>query len=406
MENEDYASDFLIPPPERLWDILGNMVRRCPVAHSEQDGGFWVVTGYEDVFNVLQDWKTFSSTGAKMIPDFPDESRPPPLPPVDFDPPLQRQYRELIGPYLSPQAVAQHEAGTREIVADAIEAFVQDGRCDVAAQLGPKIVPAVFFRLIFDLHDDEELENIRQWAHKIVYDYTDPDSEQAGRNWFEWTAKLRARLLSEPRKDNILDAILYGTVEDGRPVTDAEFVGFVMDLVFGGFHSTIDAISNSVIKLAEYPDIQTRVREDPSLIPSFIEEVLRHIAPTSALARMCTRDTELHGQSIKAGERVMWSAAAANRDPKRFEQPDEFDIFREQSPHFTFGGGVHRCPGSTLARMETRVTLEELLARVTDIRFTDGEQVHRRAVHNIWWIPTYVPISFTPIPAQVGSRSG
>ena len=223
--------------------------------------------------------------------------------------------------------------------------------------------------------------------------------------WNEWVRTLMARRRNEPRRDDLIDAVLFGTVA-GRPLTDEEAQGAIQILTLGGFLTTADATCNLVVALIEQPELQDRLREDPSLIAPFIEEVLRLEPPVTSRPRRCALTAEVRGTEIPVDARVMVNLVAANRDPSEFDRPDELDLDRKQNRHLSFGAGIHRCIGSNVARLSLRIVLEELLSRLADIRYADGAQVQRHSAGgNTWRLVTSMPITFRSIAADPARAS-
>jgi cytochrome P450 len=406
MSAEEYETHF--PPliaPEEVFPTARHLLRTCPVTHSEIDGGFWVINRYEDNLRVLQDWRNFAvgspdGTSSIRVPYDPPGVNRPLFPPIDVNPPLHRQFREIINPYLSPQALAGHRAGFRRIIIDQIETFDRDGHCDLAGQLG-KVFPArLTFEELFGIDDSDELTQVRKWIRSLTYDlYREEPAVLGGfqRRLNDWTLDLIAQRRKKTTVENLIDALVHGTVE-GRPVTDAELVGTIQILILGGFSTTADATGNLIINMIEHR-LEQELRDDHSLIPLFVEEVLRLDPPITARARRCTHDVELGGETLRAGDRLIVNFVAANRDEAEFDHPDEFELHRTRNRHLTFSGGVHRCVGSTMARMSLSIMMEELLRRIGDIQFAPGQREKRVSFSvGVWRAVDYLPITFTPLP--------
>ncbi|MCP4908311.1 MAG: cytochrome P450 [bacterium] len=181
-------------------------------------------------------------------------------------------------------------------------------------------------------------------------------------------ARYFAGFIEERRKrpQDDLISILLAIDVNGRSLTQGELIGFGFLLLVAGHETTTNLISNALILLDQYPEARAKLLADPSLIPGAIEECLRFEAPVQGLARTTTRAVELHGQTIPADEMVLLLYGSANRDERKFEVPERFDVTRKPNEHLSFGFGSHFCLGSGLARLEGRVAFEELLARVPD----------------------------------------
>jgi cytochrome P450 len=193
------------------------------------------------------------------------------------------------------------------------------------------------------------------------------------------------------------DALLTRLVEaevDGERLTSEEVLGFVQLLLVGGQETTANLISNAVLCFLQHPDQLARLRAEPDLLPSAIEEVLRYRSPLHWMPRTTRRDVELHGRVIPGGKVVLPMIGSANRDPRQFPDPGRFDVTRAPNPHLAFGHGIHACLGAPLARLEGRIALADFLGRFRDFgRATDEpwEPRQARSVHG----PSRLPIRFT-----------
>jgi cytochrome P450 len=242
---------------------------------------------------------------------------------------------------------------------------------------------------IEDVDRDQVLEWIVAWTHH----HFEPEYAEIELAWVEWTKNMISRRRREARRDDLIDGLLHAEVQR-RPFTDDEIVGIVMIMIVGGVTTTADALSNILLRLASYPDLQDRLRGDPSLLGTAVEEFLRIEAPALGPARRCTRDAQFAGAEIKAGEQLFVHLAAANRDPARFPDPDVFDPTRSPNLHIAFGMGHHRCLGATFAQQNLRIVIERVLARMVDIRVPEGTQAERRP--GIVWGLRHLPLAFTP----------
>jgi cytochrome P450 len=395
---------------DNMWAVVDHLRTTCPVARSDApmglggtgEGGFFVLTRYDDVFAVLQDWRTFSSSGGPRAAEAGQIAQ---MPPITTDPPLQRDFRRLMNPHLSPQAVAPHEPQIRQIVTELIDDFIEDGQCDLVGQLARLHPPRMLYRCVFGVDDEADLQRNLEYMKMLdpgnPSNFVDPDRAAALIGWITWTSEFMTARRAGPRRDDIIDALLHGTVE-GRPLTDDEIGGAIRILILGGFFTTTDATSATMMQLIQHPELQDRLRKDPSLIPGIFDEVLRIEPPVISMARTCTRDTEVGGQPIKAGDSVLMHFGGANRDPAEFDRPADLEVDRQRNHHRAFGGGPHRCIGSNVARLNLRIVFEEILDRMHDIRITPGD-APRHARPGLGWGLEYLPITFTPGP-RLGRR--
>jgi cytochrome P450 len=354
------------------------------------DGG-WVVSSYRDAMGVISDPELYSSRVRRGAHEEPE------LIPLDIDPPLLLEYRRLLQPSLSLKAVATFEPLAREIITRLIDGVIESGRIeDFVSQVAQPFSSEVQWGWLVGVNEYDRAQALR-WMRVWTYDHFGPEYDEVERDWVAWTRKLIAdRRAGEPR-DDFLGDLLEGQVQ-GRPLTDDEVAGIMMIMIVGGVNTTADAMSNIVLRLAAYPELQEQLREDIQLVPHAIEEFLRLDPPALGPSRRCTRDTELGGQTIKEGEQVFVNFAAANRDPEVFANPLEVEIPRERNAHLSFGAGHHRCLGATFARQNLRVVFEEILVRMRNIRVPDGAHPHRHPA--IVWGLSELPVEFDPGPRR------
>ncbi len=359
-----------------------------PVTWSDAWGGFWVVTRYADVLRVAQDWETFSSARGVTVPYGPS---PYPAIPEMIDPPEHRIFKRLINAYLTPAVVAGWEEATRAIVRRLLDGFAAEGRCEFMEDFARPLPGLTFFELVMHAPPDELAEiNRLSTAASIP---TAKGAREARAAMLDWISEFVQRRQGEPPQSDVVDAVLGADI-DGRPITHEEIVGVIQLLLFGGLDTTAGALGMMMLRFCEDPEIPARLRDHPALIPEAAEELLRLDAPFLFIARTATREVSLGGRTIAEGDKVLISWASANRDDAEFACPHAFDPDREANRHLAFGAGPHRCAGSNLARLNIRLALEEVLARLHDIRLAEGADP---AYHSGFSrTPVAVPIEFTP----------
>jgi cytochrome P450 len=376
--------------PELAADLqptLARMRAECPVAHSDRYNGFWVFTRYEDVLAIAQDWQTFSSAQGLTVPVAPIAVR---NLPVELDPPLQRVFKRLINPWFTPAVVARWEDRTRTLVTRLIDEFASEGRCDFMAAFARPYPALSFFESAINAPAGD-IEKVAYMASKAGAP-NDPDAAECWAGLSEWIRNfIEDRRRGTPRGD-VVDAVIGAEIE-GRPITDEEIIGTVQLLILGGLETTAGALGAMMIRFCQEPEVAGQLRRRPELIPAAVEELLRLDGPFISIARTATRATQVGGQDIQAGEKVIIYWASADRDGAQFEDPDRFDAARPSNRHLAFGAGPHRCAGSHLARMNLRVALEELLPRLRDLRLEDPVDIRFHSTFNR--APLAVPITFT-----------
>jgi cytochrome P450 len=361
----------------------------CPVARSDAHGGFWVVSGYEEVLSVAQNWQAFSSAHGLSVTKSPTVVR---NLPVEADPPEQRVFKRLVNPYFTPAAVAGWEDQTRDLVTRLIDAFIADGHCEFMDAFARQLPSLAFFQLAINA-PEEDLEKVAHLA-SASSNPTTPNARESWLGLYQWIKDFISQRRAQPPRGDVVDAIISARV-DGRPITEDEIIGATQLLILGGLETTAGALGQMILRFCAQPEIPAQLREYPELIPDAIQELLRLDPSFVSVGRTAVQDVELAGHSIKSGDKVLIHWASANRDGGEFADPDVFDLARERNRHLGFGVGPHRCAGSNLARMNLRIALEELLRRLDDIRLADGTRIRYHA--GLTRSPLSVPITFTPI---------
>ncbi|WP_432856255.1 cytochrome P450 [Amycolatopsis sp. CA-161197] len=340
----------------------------CPVPHTDADGGYHVLTRYEDVRAVCAAPELFSSAQPAI------RGVPVRVIPIDTDPPEHREYRRILNPFFTRAALARHEPQLRELARTAIESFVDRGACDIVSDFAIPFSAGSLARIVFAT-DNRDLVDRGVAAAKDAAVTSSPEA-------FQTLAGLAMEALAEAEakpddgEDSVLRALVTATI-GGRPLTLEERLGMVTTLFLGGLDTTRGVIANIAYHLATRDDVEPILRA-PGGWQRELEEFLRHETTVAFMARTATQDTEIAGTPVKAGERVAVFFAAANRDPARFERPDELVFDRGGVPHVSFGFGIHRCLGLHFARIQLAVAFEELLARTTRFRLAPGAEIRRQ----------------------------
>ncbi len=358
-------------PPHALFKELR---QGCPVHWTREidefpeEGGFWSVTNAEDVHAVSRDWQTYSSeTGGVTVVSaiFPLELVRAMF--IGMDPPKHDRVKALFQAGFTPKRIAAHEQAIREIVCKTLDGL--DGRetCDLVNDVAQPVVSRVIGSFMGIPEEDDAT-----WARLMnsTLGAGDPDLNPAGieavmekevPEIFERCGRMIAARREHPTDD--LTSVLVHAEIDGGKLEEHEIVmGFFL-LVAAGNDSTKATYCSGMRALMEDPEQRALVLKDPELVPGVVEEALRMFPAFAHFRRTATKDTELGGQQIKAGERVVMWYASSNRDESRYEDPDHFDA-RRTTEHQAFGaGGRHFCLGTALARLELRILFEETLKR-------------------------------------------
>jgi cytochrome P450 len=382
----DHLSDDLA---QTMPATMARMRALCPVTHSDAHEGLWVVSGYEEALSVAQDWQSFSSAHGLSATKSRTLVR---NLPVEADPPEQRVFKRLVSPYFTPAAVERWEAATRALVTQLIDDFIEDGACEFMDAFARPLPSRAFFEFAISA-PAADLDKVAELA-SASSNPTVPNARESWLGLYAWIKTFLEERRGQAPRGDVVDAIASARI-DGRPITEDEAIGAVQLLILGGLETTAGALGLILLRFCREPGIAARLRARPELIPDAIQELLRLEPSFVSVGRTAVRDTELGGQPVKAGDKVLIHWASANRDGAEFADPDEFDLGRERNRHLSFGVGPHRCLGSNLARMNMRVALEELLRRLDGIRLADGADIRYHA--GLTRSPLRVPITFTPV---------
>jgi cholest-4-en-3-one 26-monooxygenase len=366
---------WLNGPPHELFS---EMRSKCPIHWTEsfeefpEEAGFWSVTTAEDIHAVSRDWETYSSEKGGVIlaaAGFPIELARAMF--IGMDPPKHDRLKALFQAGFTPRRIAAHEDEIRAIAVRVLDRLEGRESCDLVEDVAQPIVSRVIGSFMGIAEEDDII-----WARLMNSTLAagDPDINPEGVDGaverdvpeiFERCRKLIAERREHPTED--LTTVLVNAEVDGEKLEEHEIVmGFFL-LMAAGNDSTKATYCSGMRALMENPEQMQMLVEDPSLIPDAVEESLRMFPAFAHFRRTATKDTVLHGQEIKAGEKVVMWYASSNRDETRYEDPDRFDVTR-RADHQAFGaGGRHFCLGTALARLELRVMIEETLKRYPNI---------------------------------------
>jgi cytochrome P450 len=287
-----------------------------------------------------------------------------------MDPPQHTATRALITHAFGVRILPRVEPLARRVCAEFASRAPGSGVFDICNELST-VLPGNVIANLLGL-DDASVEKLRVWTEDLVSvnPGTPPEAQprivQTVNELETHVRKMLADRKNTPR-DDLASQLLEAEI-NGQRMTDDEVVSFFFLLVTAGFETTTHLITQALRILAIHPELTGRLRANPSSIPDFVEEVLRFEPSTHARLRLVKTDTELAGVSLPAGSLVMPLLASANRDERQFENPDRFDMDRKQRASLAFGHGIHFCLGATLARLEARIALEELLPRIRGVR--------------------------------------
>jgi len=370
----DHADPAYNQNVHQIWDQLRGT---CPVAHTDRYGGAWLPVTHADVSAVARDTDHFSSEGAVL------SNKPPrdqwistaPIggaPPITSDPPFHADARRLLLPAFSPQVVAEWEPEIRRLCNELIDNMGDIDIVDAAVQYAQNIPVYVIARMLgLPLEDSDYF---RETVHMVLEEIGAEFGERQGA--FE---KLDAYLTMHVQdhidnpKDDLIGFLLNAKIYD-QPLSPQHVVGTIILLMVAGIDTTWSSIGSSIWHLAQHPSDLLRMVNEPELLPTAIEELLRMYAPVT-MARIVAQDAEIGGCPVKRGDSVLLPFPAANRDPEVFPDADKVIIDREENRHVAFGLGIHRCLGSNLARLELRIAVQVFIQRFPKFELADPSTV-------------------------------
>jgi cholest-4-en-3-one 26-monooxygenase len=346
--------------------------------HPEPGGpGFWVITKYADVVTVGRDAATYSSDqkrgGVVMLEgraeDYQFEQGGNLM--LTMDAPEHTRYRKLVNRGFTPRQMRMLEPHIRDLTNQILDSVIEAGECDFVTDVAAELPLQVIAEMIGVPHEDRH--KVFEWSNRMIgsedpeFSVSAEEVQNAQVEMFMYANSLAQERRANPR-DDIMTALLEAEV-DGDQLTEMDFNLFFLLLAVAGNETTRNSISHGVRAFCDYPDQYQLLVDDPSRAKLAAEEVVRWASPVMYFRRNVTKDTELRGQEIKAGDKVSIWYISANRDEEVFDEPFSFDITRDPNEHVGFGGGgPHHCLGSNLARMEIYVLLEEMARRVPEIQ--------------------------------------
>lgn len=386
--------------------VTAELRKQCPVAWTEAYGGYWVVSRYKDVKSVALDDETFSSdndmTGERnggqgtAIPRAPMQ-----LIPLEVDPPRFNEYRKLLNPKFSPAAAELWRPFLRQTANAMIDRVCEAGECDLVKDLASP-VPAMLTMKLLGL-PLADWEDVATPFHEISWAV--PGSAMYQRA-IEGIFRVLGRLSEELTKrrdapaDDLLTFLLTSEIQN-EPLTEEEILKICFLQLIGGVDTSTGLLSHTYAWLSEHPEEKQRLVDEPELMKRATEEFLRWASPAPALARTVTAETELGGQRLCPGDRLLVSWASANQDAEVFDDPDTVNLDRWPNRHQAFGLGAHRCLGSNLGRVQFQEVLKVTLRRLPDVKVNLAAAQRYPSLGQVNGYAT-LPATFTP-SAPIGA---
>jgi cytochrome P450 len=307
-----------------------------------------------------------------------------PLIPLQVDPPDHRKYRRLLDPIFAPRRMNVLEPEITRLVNERIDGFIDSGRCDFATEFAVPLPSSVFLALVgLPLSELDTFLAMKDGILRPTGEDMDEikDSQKAAARRIEEYFAEAVKDRQKNRRDDVLSLFLDAEVVD-------EILGICFLFILAGLDTVTDSLECFVARLAQHPDERRQIVDDPAIIPSAVEELLRWETPVTTVARVATRDVELEGCPIHAGENIGIVIGSANTDEEAVPGADQVDLTRVENRHLAFGGGIHRCLGSNLARLELRVAMREWHRRIPEYSIVPGtELIYQMGLRQIDSLP-------------------
>ena len=346
----------------------------------------WQVFRYEDVLSILTDYSRFSSQAYELTGGFLSNSL------IAKDPPDHRKLRNLVNQAFTPRAVAHLSDRVTQITQELLDEARHKGAMDIVSDIAFPLPAKVIAELLGVSGEDWNI--FQRWAR---VDSSDAASRrESGQSMQEEMFNYFTNLLEERRRsprEDLISSLSVAEV-DGERLSGPELLSFCTLLLAAGQETTKNLITNAIVCLTDHRESMERLINEPALMPTAIEEILRFLPPVWFLFRQTKADVELAGQHIPANQVVLAWTASANRDPARFPDPDRFDIEREPNRHLAFGHGIHFCVGAPLARLEAKIALPMMLQQLKNLQRVEGVPITVRA--GIVFVIGSLPVTFQP----------
>ena len=366
------------------------MRENAPV-YWDPNAKIWGVNLHEDVMAVSKTPEIFCSEQGSR-----PESSVPSM--INMDDPGHKSHRNLVNRGFTPKKLAQDEIKVREIVTGLIDNVIARGTCEFVHEVAAPL-PMIMIGDMLGV-EPEDRDTLLKWSDDLLRTSGSAEPEdlkasaEAAIGWFEYSSRVIADRRSNPR-DDLISILVHGEV-DGKKLTDDQIQNETLLILVGGDETTRHVITQGMEMLIRQPEQRQKLIDDPSKVPVAVEEMLRFVSPIKNMNRTATSDTELRGQKVREGEKLLLLYHSANMDERVFDHPERFDVERQPNHHVAFGGyGTHHCLGASLAKLELRIMFEELLARLPDLELATQEPLPLRRNNFIVGIEE-MPVRFTP----------
>ena len=357
-------------------------------AYYNEEFDFWTLSRFADVLQALEKPQIYSSAQGIFV-GAPDEIANMFEAVIMMDPPRHTQMRMLVNRAFTPRRIAELAPRILGIANALIDDFIDRGSCDLVDDFAAPLPTIVIAELLGVPTEDQKM--FKERSNALVNDAGRPTDELDPARMVPFLELIQYlnQVFEERRKqprDDLMSALLAAEVE-GQKLTQTELTSFALLLLVAGNETTTNLLGNGFQMMYDHPDQRARLAANPDELPHAIEEFLRFESPAAGLARTLTQDVELHGQTMRQGQKVMLLYGSANRDERQFDAPDVMDTSRKPTQHLAFGYGTHFCLGASLARLESRIGFEQLLARAPEYKLLTGAERNAGGIRGFMHLP-------------------
>jgi cholest-4-en-3-one 26-monooxygenase len=392
LDGKWYAQD-----PHAIWDEM----RRSSPVHYDAVGSVWGIFKHADVLAIEKDAKTFSSDRAPR----PHGEHLPMM--ISMDDPEHQRRRSLVNRGFTPKRVRAHEPMIQDLTRGIIDRVCEKGSCDLVWDIAAPLPLFVIANLLG--YDADMYDDLLRWSEEMM---SPTDDQMVTPEQIADRLQSTSRAMTEFRdaqlviiadrrrhpRDDVISTLCQAEI-DGERLDDESIVQELLLILIGGDETTRHVLSGGALELIRHPEQLEALRSGNADIAVAAEEMIRWNSPVQNMGRTATRDVEVRGEQIHEGDQLMLFYPSANRDEEVFRSPHEFDIRRTPNPHVAFGIGTHFCLGASLARLEVRTMIPEVLRRMPDMQLATADPLPRRASNFVSGLES-MPVTFTPTSAE------
>jgi cytochrome P450 len=394
------VSDPKLYQDDVWWPYFARLRREAPIHYCRQSlyGPYWSVTKYKDIMQVEVNHQVYSSAselGGIAVEDQPKDLKRPSF--ISMDPPKHDEQRMAVSPVVAPVNLANMEGLIRERTARVLDSLPRGEVFDWVNLVSIELT-TMMLATLFD-YPWESRRQLTYWSDVAIANVRSPEAPVHSEeekfaelsNMAQSLGKLFDERAKQPPKFDLLSMLAHGEATKNMPFR--EFMGTLSLLIVGGNDTTRNSMTGGLMALNEHPGEYQKLRDDPSLIPGMVSEIIRYVTPVIHMRRTAKQDVELGGKEIRKGDKVVMWYVSGNRDPEAIENPDAFIIDRQRPrQHLSFGFGIHRCVGNRLAELQLRILWEEIVQRYRVIEVMGpARRTYSNFIHGIRSLPVRIP---------------